>query len=335
MALKLGLIALIYIGIAHCYPSGAIAAPHTAPSQPSRRAAWRGHQVVSAQTFECGGAVIQVDFTAGDLDLSRKQILQWVQNAARAVTLYYGKFPVPRARVLIVPISGEQGIVQGTTWGGVGEFPGFTRIRLGQHTTEKDLSEDWTMTHELIHMAFPSVGDDQHWIEEGLATYVEPIARAQGGYLSLKQVWGGMLDGMPKGEPQPDDRGLDRTHTWGRTYWGGAMFCLVADVAIRQKTENRKGLQDALRAIAAAGGTINHEWSLSRALDIGDRATGTTVLIEMYRAWRDTPSPVDLNHLWNQLGIRSGGAGIVFNSTTPLAAIRESITTPVPLVSPK
>ena len=27
------------------------------------------------------------------------------------------------------------------------------------------------------------------------------------------------------------------------------MFCLVADVEIHRKTENRKGLQDALRAI--------------------------------------------------------------------------------------
>ena len=28
-------------------------------------------------------------------------------------------------------------------------------------------------------MAFPSLPDDQHWMEEGLATYVEPIARVE------------------------------------------------------------------------------------------------------------------------------------------------------------
>ena len=39
--------------------------------------------------------------------------------------------------------------------------------------------------------------------------------------------------------------GLDNTHTWGRTYWGGAMFCLLADVEIRRRTHNRRGLQDA------------------------------------------------------------------------------------------
>ena len=87
-----------------------------------------------------------------------------------------------------------------------------------------------------------------------------------------------MMHDMHKGEPAADDLGLDHTHTWGRTYWGGAMFCLVADVEIRRETGNRKGLREALRAIVASGGTIDHDWSLPQALEIGDRATGTHVL---------------------------------------------------------
>ena len=58
---------------------------------------------------------------------------------------------------------------------------------------------------------------------------------------------------MPKGLPAAGDRGLDYTPTWGRTYWGGALFCLLADIDIRKRTSNRFGLQDALRAIVAAG----------------------------------------------------------------------------------
>ena len=91
-----------------------------------------------------------------------------------------------------------------------------------------------------------------------------------------------MVHDMRKGEPAAGDQGLDQTHTWGRTYWGGALFCLVADVKIRRETQNRKGLQDALRAIVAQGGTIDHDWPLDQALAIGDRATGTHVLTRMY-----------------------------------------------------
>jgi hypothetical protein len=251
--------------------------------------------------------------------------------AARAVATYYGIFPVPRVRVLIVPVTDRSGVVQGTTWGDVGGWPGFTRIRLGQHTSQQELAADWTITHELVHTAFPTMPDEQHWMEEGLATYIEPIARAQAGELPAKQIWRDMLDGMPKGEPQAGDEGLDRTHTWGRTYWGGALFCLMADVQIRVATHNRKGLQDALRAIIAAGGTIDHDWPLPRALQIGDTATGTRVLTEQYRSWSTSPVPVDLEKLWQQLGIQRSGEQVEFSATAPYAKIREAITQARPL----
>jgi hypothetical protein len=283
-------------------------------------------QISSTQTLKIGGAALQIDFAAGALDLPPAQILPWIQRAAQAVTVYYGRFPVPRARILIVPSPDRHGVMQGTTWGDMHGMPGFTRIRLGQHTTEKDLQEDWTMTHELVHMAFPSLPDDQHWMEEGLATYIEPIARVQAGELQAKQIWQDMIEGMPKGEPQPGDHGMDHTHTWGRTYWGGALFCLVADVNIRKQTQNRKGLQDALRAIVAAGGAIDRDWPLAKALEAGDKATGTTVLSDQYKQWGDSPSPVDLGKLWNDLGVSAGKDGAIFDSKAPLAAIRESIT---------
>ena len=120
--------------------------------------------------------------------------------------------------------------------------------------TAAELADDWTMTHELVHMAFPSLPDDNHWMEEGQATYIEPVARVMTGELKAEDIWRDMVRDMPKGEPQgADDQGVDHTHTWARTYWGGALFCLVADVEIRRETNNRKGLRDALRAVVAAG----------------------------------------------------------------------------------
>jgi hypothetical protein len=233
---------------------------------------------------------------------------------------------VPRVRILIIPTAGRAGILQGTTWGGMGGFPAFTRIRLGEHTTAADLAEDWMTTHELVHMGFPSLPDDQHWMEEGQATYIEPVARVQTGELKAAQIWRDMAHDMSKGEPADGDQGIDRTHTWGRTYWGGALFCLMADVAIRRETQNRKGLQDALRAVVAQGGTIDNDWPLDKALAIGDRATGTHILTRMYSEWKNNPMPVDLPHLWDQLGIHPTPAGIELVPTAPLAPIREAIT---------
>ena len=48
-----------------------------------------------------------------------------------------------------------------------------------------------------------------------------------------------IIEAFVTGLPEPGDEGLDYTHTWGRTYWGGATFCLLADVRIRRETHNR------------------------------------------------------------------------------------------------
>jgi hypothetical protein len=275
-----------------------------------------------------GGATVEVEIAAGSLDVQPSQILSWIERAARAVTIYYGRFPVQRVRVRVVTDSGQDDSIHGTTWGNVGGFQGVTRMRLGSHVTERDLADDWTMTHEFVHMAFSSLPDNQSWMEESLATYVEPIARAQAGQLPVRQVWADTILGMSQGQPKRGDLGLDQTRSWGRTYWGGAMFCLVADVEIRRKTENRKGLQDALRTIVASGGTIDKEWPLLKVLDIGDKATGTTVLVDMYNQWKDKPTTVDLENLWVQLGIRrSGTDGVELAPRAPLSTIRDAITT--------
>ena len=181
------------------------------------------------------------------------------------------------------------------------------------------------LTHEMVHFGFPSVEDDHHWIEEGAATYVEPIARALVGNLTPEQVWTDVVRDIHQGLPEAGDRGLDNTHTWGRTYWGGALFCLLADIEIRKHTSQRKGFRDAMIAINKAGGTISVDWPLKKAFDIGDKATGGKVLATLYERMRAKPVPVDLKALWNDLGISRDGDSVKFDSNAPLAAIRASI----------
>jgi hypothetical protein len=182
----------------------------------------------------------------------------------------------------------------------------------------------------MMHLAFPSVPEEHHWIEEGSATYVEPIARARAGDLTPEKVWGDLVDGLPKGLPQAGDRGLDFTPTWGRTYWGGALFCLLADIEIRKRTGNKKGLEDAFRAIFKAGGTIESDWPLARTLEIGDRGTGVPVLRALYDKMKAAPAPVDLGALWKELGVERRSGKIEFIDGAPLAAIRKAITLPAP-----
>lgn len=279
----------------------------------------------SPAVIKACGSTIDVQFDGETKTVSRADLLTWIQRAGDAVCTYYGKFPVPHLK-LDIHVRGSAGVHGGVTYPDGG---GYITISLGENTSLSQLNEDWELTHEMIHLAFPSMARTHHWIEEGISVYVEPVARVQAGQLSAERMWSDVVRDMPQGEPESDDHGLDHTHTWGRTYWGGAMFCLVADVRIRQQTGNRKGLQDALRGILDAGGNITQDWEIERALSVGDKATGTTVLVDLYHSTRDQPSPVDLPAMWKNLGIIRAADGVVqFDSKAPLADVRARITQP-------
>ncbi len=280
------------------------------------------------EKIQIGDSTIDVTFGSGALDLPEPKIRAWIANAAEAVAAYFGRFPVEHVRILVRPAEGRSGVFNGTTWGNRQGANSFTRISLGQLTTQADLDDDWMMTHELVHMAFPDIQGDRehHWIEEGMATYIEPIARAQIGQLSVDKVWGDMARSMPQGLPREGDQGLDHTHTWGRTYWGGGLFWLLADVQIREQTNNNKGLQDAMRAIMNAGGTLDHEWPIENVIETGDKAVGCTVLADLYAQMKDTAVQTDLTALWQRLGVQLNGGVVTYNDKAPLAKVRKAIT---------
>jgi hypothetical protein len=246
-------------------------------------------------------------------------VVAWAEASARAVRGYYGAPPVRRLLVIMRPTGGS-GVGFGTTTGNAGAA---VAVDVGEASDARALSDDWVLVHEMVHTALPDLMGPHHWLEEGLATYVEPIARARAGGMRAEEVWAEWVQSMPKGEPESGDQGLDRTPTWGRTYWGGAMFCLLADAQIRERTAGARSLADALRAIDRAGGGIASSWAMDRVLDVGDTATGQRVLHELYAKMADAPAPADLDGLWKRLGVVWEGRGRVsFDARAPLASIR-------------
>ena len=274
-------------------------------------------------TYQVGNSSINVQIDQGALQVSNQDLMQWVHWASDSVTAYFGRFPVPNLNLRIIPTNGR-GVRGGKTFGE--KDGGSIRIHVGDETIMAGLRNDWMLTHEMVHLAFPSVADDHHWIEEGLATYVEPIARVRAGHMDAHEMWFELVRDLHQGLPEAGDQGLDHTHTWARTYWGGALFCFLADVEIRKQTHNRKGLEDALRGILNAGGDIRHDWELGEALRIGDQATGVAVLVPLYNKMKDQPYDVDLPAMWKDLGVERSGDTVNFIDSAPLAKVREAIT---------
>lgn len=278
----------------------------------------------SVSELDVAGAHVQLDFEPGAFACGDAEIRAWVERAATIVQHYYGRFPTTKLTLRLRDQPGE-GVRGGKTFANPDAF---IRVDLGQAVSAAQLRADWVLVHEMTHLALPDTGEEHAWLSEGIATYVEGVARVQSGNRGETDVWAEELRAMPRGMPQDDDHGLDHTHTWGRTYWGGAIFCLLADVEIRRRTHLRYGLQDALRAVLTASGGLSSDWPIERVLKVGDAAVGTHTLEELYAKMKDAPMAPDLAGLWRQLGVEGSADAVQLNDQAPLADVRHAIMRP-------
>jgi hypothetical protein len=94
----------------------------------------------AAERIEVGGATLDVFIDPGQFELGRAALLDWVTRSAGAVSAYFGRFPVPRARVHIIISQGSR-VSSGMSFGNHGAR---CKISVGRHTTLGDLHSDWS-----------------------------------------------------------------------------------------------------------------------------------------------------------------------------------------------
>lgn len=274
------------------------------------------------EVIEAGGCRITLQVSEPFTAELRADIRRWVAFAADTVAAYLGRFPVAAFDLDLRAVGGA-GVKGGTTYA---EPEPFVRVRLGSTSSAAQLHDDWVLVHEMFHLAVPRVPRPQNWLHEGIATYAEGVARVRAGRNTPARLWAELVDGLPQGQPQAGDRGLDHTPTWGRTYWGGAMFCLLGDVALLRGSNGQHGLRQGLRAVLAAGGHYGVAWPVRRILQVAD-AAGPPVLVPLYERMKDSADTVDLAGLWRELGVsvEAPGREARFDPGAPLAAVRRAI----------
>jgi hypothetical protein len=275
-----------------------------------------------AAKIDIGASTLCVFIDDAALAKQQALMLTWINRSARIVADYYGQFPAPLVTIRLRGMDGG-GVGGGRTTNDSGLE---IQVRVGRESTADALSSDWVLVHEMVHLALPEMGRAHNWLAEGLAIYVEGVARAQSGNRDIADVWAEDRRSMPMGLPRAGEGGMDQTSTWGRTYWGGALYCLQAEVAIREQTANRVGLQTALRAILKETGGYAYDRDIGEVLRIGDGATGTHVLYSLYSQIRATAVTPNLDLLWTLLGVPNDPKTQPFDDHAPLAAVRIAIT---------
>ena len=106
---------------------------------------YRAFERLPKTTIAIGGATLDVGFAPGAFALPRSALMAWLEASAKAASVYFGKFPVASASILIVPVPGG-GVQGGASFGFRGPA---IRLIVGSDATEAELRDDWVAVHEM------------------------------------------------------------------------------------------------------------------------------------------------------------------------------------------
>lgn len=257
----------------------------------------------------------------GQYGMADEEIKEWVEDAAQVVSPLFGRFPVDRTTLFLVPAKGEEEVVFGKVLSLAGAS---VVLVVGDKMQAAARHHDWVLVHELFHLGFPTFRGEGRWLGEGLATYYEPILRARAGWTTEPEVYRQFARNMPRGMPaRGAASGLAHRDDLDSIYWGGALFCFAADVKIRQETRGKHSLDDVMRAALARGGDATKVWTVAEVVALGDQVTGTNVLSAMYDRYAARGERIDLEGLLASLGVDREGT--VEDDRRPLSWVRRQI----------
>jgi hypothetical protein len=289
----------------------------------------RGAQFSAEAKISQSQIIVNVERPEQFRYLDRQDFHKWALTAASSIKAFYKDYPLARTVITVHAGPGETVLYGESTYNDE-LAQGEIEVQVGRETSFESLINSWTLTHEMVHLTFPIVHEEDRWLAEGIATYVEPIARKRTGLISEEQVWQELAEGLPQGfsEASPPYLRIGNfrgTRHRGEMYWGGALFCLLADLKIRESTSNRMGLEDALVSIVQAGGTSASDWSARKALSVADAKLGKPVLLPLFEQFQDEQVEVDLQELYDKLGLVNDRGEFKLNDEAPLLPLRLAI----------
>jgi hypothetical protein len=194
----------------------------------------------------------------------------WVTAAARHVLGAYGRFPVPRAQVVVTPVAGLDGRFgssrrEAVPFGRVLRDGGIgVQFFVRQTAGIDELLSDWTATHEFTPLA--PLRPARRCVAFGRVRDLLPERAAGACRRARRKARVAEADGRVRARPA---RRLPR-HARGirfaaaatigsRMYWSGAAIALLADVALRR--EHDASLDAALEGLQTCCLPSERAWS--------------------------------------------------------------------------
>ncbi|HET7843690.1 MAG TPA: hypothetical protein VFL14_06040 [Xanthomonadales bacterium] len=189
--------------------------------------------------------------------------------------------------------------------------------------------DDWTLTHELVHLVHPYLGDDGRWIGEGVATYYQNVIRARSGRITPRRAWRELDAGFARGRANASTMTLTDTSRdmdngyYMRAYWAGTAIALSGDVALRTRTQPATldaAIAGVLSCCRERGRRNARRWLAALDAQVGGAALATS-----YDAVADGTAFPDVAAAYAALGLTHRGSELVFSDAPTAVALRTAI----------
>jgi hypothetical protein len=253
--------------------------------------------------------------------IAPEQLAAWVSAVAESNRRFWGQSPAKGGLAILIP--SPRG---GVPFGRVLSLGGaVVTVLVGREATTRELYDDWVLVHEFLHLGSPLMRDTGAWLNEGIATFYEPVLRARAGWKSEDEVWREWMSQMPRGMPAMASVGLQNAGRGG-IYWGGALFVLMAEIESLQASGGKIGFSDCLRRVLAEGGDVTVKRPTMKLLDRCDTLLGKPIIGPLAERHIAKGSAMDLDQLWRRLGVAMAADGsIAYDDKAELARLRPLI----------
>ncbi len=293
---------------------------------------WPSYSAIGQPTIRhlhVGGGDLEVALLGPEFAHDPGPALALVEDGARALTTVHGDFPRPHVQVIVVPVHGDSTVFFGKVVRGGGVA---VHLLVNPTATAAELVGSWTATHEFQHVGLPFIRDP--WMGEGFASYYTELTRTRLGHRDEATGWAKLDAAFRRGRRGGHEaslRTLSRnTNSWlayQRVHWNGAALAFLMDVALRKRTHNRLGLDDAIRALHPH---MNHPRRIpaESVLEIWDAWLGEPLFSAIAARHLDSRQFPDLTAAYAWLGVIVDGDTVTLDDSAPGAAARRAMMAP-------
>ncbi|MDF2177341.1 hypothetical protein P2G88_03665 [Aliiglaciecola sp. CAU 1673] len=171
----------------------------------------------------------------------QQKLKAWIDKGVEATTNTFGGYPFP-IYLQLYPKRSNQPVPWANTWR---EDKQSVHLYVDQRFPLDHFVNDWTLYHELSHLALPYLGSWHSWFAEGFASFMQYQVMDNAGVLEGAPMQGYIRKITPHWANYQSEhsaaavaRRLMENRNYPGAYWGGAWFFVLADKRLQAQGKN-------------------------------------------------------------------------------------------------